>query len=365
MTSQVTATSLNLRDRPNGQVLAVLPHGARLNVLSVQDGWANVTTVADGQAGFVSAQFIADVPDLPALPTEDLPPPDDDADPVRLVGQAALAPDGRTFAHVFRSGFFTTGVTSLATWLDSLTSSPSTSASRVRVVRAVCANEGNLEAINSYDDSFLSFGLFQWTAGAAAAPGELAALLGRLQAADADAYADCFGRYQLTVDLATPEAVTGGLALGGMALDTPAAKAALRKPEWAYRFWRAGHHPSVRAAQLELAASRIDRFLADQAMNAPVSAWLTSELGIALVLDEHVNRPGHVPGTLVTAIGTLNLPDNTDLTAWQTADEAALIAAYRAARAPTSMTDSEARAQKIAGRVATGELSDERGSFET
>ena len=66
---------------------------------------------------------------------------------------------------------------------------------------------------------------------------------------------------------------------------------------------------------------------------AAMFAWL----GIALVLDEHVNRPGHVPGTLETAIG--NLAGNPDPTNWTDAQEGELIDLYIDARNDTNMTN--------------------------
>ena len=35
-----------------------------------------------------------------------------------------------------------------------------------------------------------------------------------------------------------------------------------------------------------------------------LSDFITSEYGVALLLDEHINRPGHVPGTFVGALNT-------------------------------------------------------------
>ena len=61
----------------------------------------------------------------------------------------------------------------------------------------------------------------------------------------------------------------------------------------------------MRACQFDLAASRIDLFFNEPTADRPVRDWLSSELGIALVLDEHVNRPGHVPGTLASAIAAI------------------------------------------------------------
>lgn len=295
----------------------------------------------------------------------ELPRLEDDTHGVRVQGNTALTPDGEAFAQVFRGGFFTTGRTSLAKWLASLGAPPSgLGDSVVRVVRAMCVNEGGLEAVNSYDGCFLSAGIFQWTAGANGDAGELPVLLARFKSASPEAYEDCFGRYTLDSHV-TAGASSGRLVLDGRQLDSSDSKMPLRRAEWAYRFWRAGHHPDFRAAQLALAAGRIERFIKLPVAGHAVGEWLTSQYGIALVLDEHVNRPGHVPGTLETALTKLfgNQASAQHPETWTQAEELRLIDVYIAARETTSMTNSTARARLIGECTHTGQLSDDRGSF--
>ncbi len=357
--AHVTATSLNLRDAPGGTLVTGLPRGTELNVLQPdQGGWTQVSTLDGSQTGWVSTAFIA--PD--GAPAAGMPTADTPANPVTTAGNTAVGPDGTVFAHTSGPGFFTSGLTSLDAWLAAAALNGGPSPSAVRVVRAVSANEGKLEAINTYDNSYLSAGLFQWTAGPAGAAGELAALLNTLKLASPDVYQDCFGQYGLDISLASPTSVTGNLTLDGAVLQTDAQKAPLRQAAWAYRFWRAAHAQEMRAAQLTLAASRIARYAGLPASGFTVGQWLSSELGMALVLDEHVNRPGHVPGTLNAAIATLS---SADPTSWTTADESALITAYLVKRAATNMTDSDKRAQSIQAAVARGDLSAERGSYQT
>jgi hypothetical protein len=364
--AQVTATSLNLRDAPNGAKIGVLVRGAQVEILAQQDGWAHVSVTSTGQVGWASAGFLSDLaaPTAPAGATG-LPPADSAAAPATVAGANALTPDGKIFAHRSGPGFATIGPTTLKAWLQSLAAPPpGISAAAVRTVQAMCVNEGGLEAINSYDNSFMSFGIFQWTAGAAGASGELAALLARHKAADPAAFADAFGQYGLDAQVKAVGAPTGDLVLNGKTLSSAADKAPLRGVDWAYRFWRAGHGDSLRACELAHAASRISRFSGLAAGAHPLGAWVTSEYGIALVLDEHVNRPGHVPKTLVTALTSLKLTGTkTDPATWTDADEAALIEAYLTARSATNMTDSQKRADRIHAAVATGELSQARGSF--
>jgi hypothetical protein len=53
------------------------------------------------------------------------------------------------------------------------------------------------------------------------------------------------------------------------------------------------------------AGGRIARFADKPVHGHPLRSWCSSELGMALLLDQHVNRPGHVLATLDTALGRL------------------------------------------------------------
>jgi hypothetical protein len=151
---------------------------------------------------------------------------------------------------------------------------------------------------------------------------------------------------------------SGFLSLAGVALRTSATKADLRKPEWAYRFWRAGHDKTVRAVQVFHAMRRIDRIKSLIIQGRPLMDYVSSEYGMALVLDQHVNRPGHVVATLEAALTGLPVPST-----WSNADEAAFLDRYLAKRASTTMTHSTERAEAIHTAVVSGDLSAGRGSF--
>ena len=291
-----------------------------------------------------------------------LPPADTAELKPRGEGRMAIGPGGERFAVQKSPGFYTRGETPLAAWLAASPPAAACPPSLIRIVAAMSVVEGRLEAVNSYDDSYLSFGIFQWTAGEADADGELAALLARFKVADAGAFTECFGQYGLDVALAHADATTGGLTLAGAKLRTAADKQTLRGIEWAYRFWRAGHHASMRICQFELAASRVARFAELAVQGRPIRAWVSSEYSVALMLDEHVNRPSHVPATLGRAIVAIGA-DTQDPAGWSDAQEQRLIEAYLTERRTTNMTDSDGRAATIEDAVRGDRLSDRRLSF--
>lgn len=281
-------------------------------------------------------------------------------------GAKAMTPDGRQFARKFKLGVYTNGRTSIA---DFLTAHPeiALSPSRVRVMSAVSANEGNLEAINTWDNAFLTFGAFQWIVGTGTGPGELAALLDRLKKADLAVFQEYFGQHGLDVaDVTFPvgQPPTGYFSLNGQKLTTPVQKAALRQLEWAYRFWLAGHNDIVRRVEIEHAASRVDLFYKSPSHRVNgrfVSEYVTSEFGVALLLDQHVNRPGHVPKTLASAVTAFGPSDPSK---WGTVEEMRLLNLYIDLRTKTSMTDALKRANNTRAAMKAGKCSGERGSYQ-
>lgn len=243
------------------------------------------------------------------------------------------------------------------------------SPSEIRVIASIADNEGKLDAVNTWDGHFLSFGFFQWTSGGAGDPGELPALLGRLQADFPAAFQAWFGVHGLGVQ--PSNATTGWLTLNGVRLDSAERKAQLRQPLWAWRFARSAAGREVCASQIAHAASRIDRFYVkpqDALGGHPLSDLVQSERGVALLLDNHVNRPAWVVDCV--AEGLKRIGKSADqLAAGGDADERALLDAYldvregysRGSTAP--MTHSRERAASIERRVASGALSPTRGSF--
>lgn len=360
-TARVIVDSLNVRAAPiDGSIRYQVKRGERLNVIRDLNGWLEIARAEN--PCWVKGSMV----EIMAVPGEIR------ADQISIVDKAVSGPDGR-FATLFKLGLYNNGKTRIAAFVNAnpglfATMPPSL----ISVARAVSANEGALEAINSWDNSILTFGIFQWTAGAGNAAGELPAMLARLQLEDKDAFAFYFGRYGLGLEMpATSTGLpTGQFRLDGTTLTTAAQKEALRSHIWAYRFWRAGHDPAVRKAQVGHALDRIGIFYdktSTALKNRKLSSWINSEVGVAQLLDQHVNRPGHVLGTVGAAIDQfLAAGGNSNPANWGDAQEAALLRRYleiRKTYGTQPMTDSQKRAEKIAESVTAGTLSAKRGSF--
>lgn len=358
-TGVVTASKLNLRKSPNGEIITELPKGTEVEILSDQGQWLEVS--AAGQTGYVSAAYVS-------LQSSDSQPTDSQSGAFHYEGSKAVAPDGTVFATKFKLGVYNYGKTTISQFVGQNGSLfAGASPSRLRVMSAVSANEGKLEAINTWDNSFLTFGIFQWTAGSGSSAGELPSLIDRLKKRDPSTFQNYFGQHGLDISEinyqpgVTP---TGFFLLNGVRLATSDQKEQLRTLEWAYYFWLSGSDDAVRRSQIEHAMSRIDLFYSDakHTINGRfISDYVTSEYGVALILDEHVNRPGNVPATLAKAVNQLGSPDPKN---WTDADEQKLLGSYLQFRAQTSMTDSSARADRIRQAVAEGLASDKRGSFQ-
>ena len=228
---------------------------------------------------------------------------------------------------------------------------------------AVSDNEGNLDAVNTWDNSFLSFGMFQWTIGADSSRGELAAFLKKLKEKAPDAFWKYFGNYGLDVSDETHD-VSGFVTLEGTKIRRPSQKDNFRSPEWGYRFWQAGRDNQVKSAQVEHALSRLERFYWKKAINdLSIADIITSEFGVGLLLDNHVNRPGYVAKCVREAYRNTNLGDPKS---WTTNEERKLLKEYLRIRKTfgnSPMTDAEKREKATRKYLRNGTISDERGSF--
>ena len=363
-TGTVIPQGLNLRATPGGTVIRVLPQGTTVEILDDQGDFLQVST--DGQVGFVAAKFIKR--DTPAAP-----PASPGGGKFHFDGNKAVAPDGTVFGKKFQLGIFNVGNTSIADFVRANQSSfPNLSPSRLRVMSAVSVNEGKLEAINTFDNAFLTFGCFQWTVGTGDAAGELPAMVNQLKQTDATVFNQLLGQFGLdvaSVNSPPGQTPTWFFSLNGAVVKTAADKQnKLRTLEMAFRFFRAGQDDTMRQVEIEFAASRIDLFYRDpnhKIRNQFIADFVSSEFGVALILDEHVNRPGHVPKTLAGAVDQFIASTGKDDPAtWNDQDEANLLNIYLQRRSNTNMTDSDNRAKRIREAVAAGLASDKRGSFQ-
>lgn len=267
----------------------------------------------------------------------------------------------------FKKGIYTYGDRATARFLEAggeRVARLGVTPSALNVALAVAENEGNLDAINTWDNAFLSFGMFQWTAGSGDAKGELPALLARLKATDEELFQRYFGAHGL--DVTDTSAGYGRFTIHGETLRDAAAKEQLRGPVWAFRFWLAGQDEAVQAVEVAHALARLDGFYRSDGNMAGghyIADLVTSEYGVGLLLDNHVNRPAYVAPCLAEALEASGLRDPAD---WGSEEERRLIDAYLARRIDygrSPMTDAEKRAEVTRRYLERGTISDERGSF--
>lgn len=240
----------------------------------------------------------------------------------------------------------------------------------IAVVESVAKNEGNLDAINTYDRGFVSLGIFQWTMGSGVGAGELAALLKKVKTIYPHAFRVFFQSFGLDTSEDT-NTTYGFLTYNGRRISEPHLKDQFREPEWAFRFWRAAQNVDVQSIQVKHALDRLKNFYWKD--NFKVNGYglnevITSSYGVALLLDNHVNRPAWVDNCVQLAMATTGL---TDAPAnWTDAEEQRLIEAYLRIREDYSengyapMTKARERARGMYADVRQGLLSDRRGSFQ-
>jgi peptidoglycan hydrolase-like protein with peptidoglycan-binding domain len=266
----------------------------------------------------------------------------------------------------FRKGNFTYGSEKMATFINNnadLLAEYEITKSAQNVMMAVSENEGNMDAINTWDNCYMTFGMFQWTLGAKHGSGELPSLLKKIEEAEPEIFAEYFGKYGLGVSSDTGN-VYGFASLNGKKLNRSYDKEQFRSAHWSFIFWRAGHNKFIKAVEVEHALSRLKTFYWKMKINGhPISKIITSEYGVGLILDNHVNRPGYVKPCIRNAMqqtGLMN-PDT-----WSDADELRVIKAYikiRATYGGSPMTHANNRAAVTKKYVNNGTISTSRNSF--
>lgn len=241
--------------------------------------------------------------------------------------------------------------------------------SALQVIEAIAKNEGRMDAINSYDRGILSIGTYQWTLGRDDKAGELPALLKKFRDQFPDSFRRHFAPIGLDVSLDT-NTTYGFLTLNNFPVNSIPAKEQFRDPSWGFRFWRALQEPDFQAVQVEHALDRLKNFYwkpSYAVFGNLLSTVITSAYGVALLLDNHVNRPAWIKPCVELAMQQTGLSNPSTFTDQNEKD---LIQAYLNVRhtytdgtiAP--MTKSQIRAQSVYAEVQAGRLSEARGSFQ-
>jgi hypothetical protein len=226
--------------------------------------------------------------------------------------------------------------------------SDSTSAARLAIVSGIADNEGKLDAIRMRDLALLSSGIHQWSAHAA---DELPSLLARFKQLAPEEFSLYCGMYGLDV-VPDPNAAHVGQFLlqrvDAAGVATPMSYAALRTflggavdaagtvvfgTSWASLFRLAAlASEAYRRCQLLEAIGRFDRIKRDvgtiTVAGAPIAidTLITSERGVAFLLDSHINKPKKVKPVLQAAAQAAGLPVDPDQR------DRALTSAFRATR---------------------------------
>jgi LysM repeat protein len=236
--------------------------------------------------------------------------------------------------------------------------------SEINTLLATSQNEGNLDSINTWDACYLSWGMFQWTMGQLTDAGELPALLKLIKAKQPVAFKTYFGDFGIDIAPATGD-VTGFITLNNVIQNTDARKTAFRNNNWALRFALAGKEPAICAVQVLHAINRFNRFyfVKDADFGGlTINDMLSSEYAASLLLDQHVNRPGHVKTVVAQALTQAGITPQ-QLATGTDADELRVINKYIAIRKTTSMTNSDTRAKVVKNFLDKGLIKATKKSF--
>jgi hypothetical protein len=157
----------------------------------------------------------------------------------------------------------------------------------------------------------------------------------------------------------------GYLLLNNQLIKEPSQKEQFRTPQWAFIFWKAGQNPIIQSFEIGHAIARFKNFYwrkNSKYLNGhSISEYITSEYGVALLLDQNVNRPNDVYVYTEKALNTTGLKNPET---WTTAQERQFINTYIKLRNDSKMWDPKKRADNTTAFVKNGIISDERNSFQ-
>lgn len=249
----------------------------------------------------------------------------------------------------------------------SLLSALNLSSSEINTLLATSQNEGNLDSINTWDNSYLSWGMFQWTMGPLTDAGELPALLKLVKEKQPAAFKTFFGDFGIDIAPSTGN-VTGFITLNNVIQNTDARKKAFRNNNWALRFALAGKDPQICSVQVLHAINRFNRFyfVADADFGGlSINDMLSSEYAASLLIDQHVNRPGHVKPVVAAALKQTGISPQ-QMVNGSDADELKVINKYLAIRktfGKSPMTNSDIRAKVVRNFLDKGLISAKKKTF--
>ncbi|MDN3723624.1 LysM peptidoglycan-binding domain-containing protein [Aequorivita sp. SDUM287046] len=243
------------------------------------------------------------------------------------------------------------------------------SQSELNALWATSENEGNLDAVNTWDNSFMSFGMFQWTLGAGSDPGELPALIKLVKEKYPDAFEQFCGKFGVDVSEDTTSTY-GYLIHNSKKVKTAADKQFFRSNMAAYRFASAGMDSRICAVQILHAINRFNLFYfnkTDKLEGNALHDLFSSEYAAALFLDNHVNRPGYLLPCVATAIKSSGLTFNQLLNGGD-AEEMNVIDQYLKTRetyGSSPMTHAKNRAEVTKRYLDSDKISALKGSFKS
>lgn len=255
-------------------------------------------------------------------------------------------------------------------------------ASEQRVISHMAANEGRLDSVQAYDSQIASLGAMQKTINPQGT-GELPKQVWDFRQENPAKYQTLFADRGWTVEHTgkgtSASDYTMRLTVDGQVL-TARETAAYIKDKANPEHWnvaldplmRAGRDPDFQSLQIRDYKDRLDTALGvvprGPAYTQPVSAYLTSEQGAALVIDQHINTPAYVArsfGRALDAFYAANPKAPADPTQWTDAQRAAyeptILTNYQAQRVTSGMAHAADRYDRIVGQNTP--LSATPGSF--
>jgi LysM repeat protein len=168
-----------------------------------------------------------------------------------------------------------------------------------RALKVVSENEGNFDAINSYDKAIFSFGFIQFAGGAG---GGLGQMLMNVKTRDPQVFRQMFGQYGVDVVAAAPRPIiTAASPEAGTVLQGDNACMYIKSDKrLTTAFIAAGFHPTVMLAQIQSAVQgyvnpsfgiKLTLQVGTQTFaNVPITQIIRTEAGVATLIDLTVNQ---------------------------------------------------------------------------